>query len=250
MKNIHLIMPMGGAGSRFQKNGFEEPKPLIKINGHPFFYWATRSITKNIKVKDITFVILKEHSEKFNLDQSINNYFPSAKIIIIPKLLDGAVLTALEGIKDINDDAPIIINDCDHAFECKKFDNYCNGPTFFNQEDGILLSFQSSKPCYSYLKLNQNNDVIGTIEKKVASNHAICGVYCFNNQATFAKSAQRYLKNCEYEEFFMSGVYNDLIKNGGRVSFFDCDHHISFGTPQEYEEAKNNPIFKMLKEHR
>ena len=38
---IHLIMPMGGAGSRFFKNGFVMPKPLIEINGYPFLYWAT-----------------------------------------------------------------------------------------------------------------------------------------------------------------------------------------------------------------
>ena len=57
---IHLIMPMGGAGSRFFKNGFVMPKPLIEINGYPFLYWATLSISKFVDVKDITFVVLKK----------------------------------------------------------------------------------------------------------------------------------------------------------------------------------------------
>ena len=48
-------MPMGGAGSRFFKNGFVMPKPLIEIKGKPFLYWATRSISNFIEVEDITF---------------------------------------------------------------------------------------------------------------------------------------------------------------------------------------------------
>ena len=34
-QQIHLIMPMAGAGSRFFKNGFVMPKPLIEINDKP-----------------------------------------------------------------------------------------------------------------------------------------------------------------------------------------------------------------------
>ena len=46
MSKLHLILPMAGRGSRFFKNGFVCPKPLIEINGKPFFYWAARSVEK------------------------------------------------------------------------------------------------------------------------------------------------------------------------------------------------------------
>ncbi len=64
---IHLIMPMGGAGSRFFNDGFVMPKPLIKINEKPFFYWATKSISKFVEVKDITFVVLQDMSMNLKL---------------------------------------------------------------------------------------------------------------------------------------------------------------------------------------
>ena len=54
-------MPMAGRGSRFFENGFVMPKPLIEINGRPFFYWATQSIAKFVDCADITFVVLEEH---------------------------------------------------------------------------------------------------------------------------------------------------------------------------------------------
>ena len=45
---IHYIMPMAGRGSRFNQEGFDLPKPLLEIYGMPFFYWATRSISKGL----------------------------------------------------------------------------------------------------------------------------------------------------------------------------------------------------------
>ena len=74
---IHLIMPMGGAGSRFFKDGYSIPKPLIEIQGKPFLYWSTMSILKYLEVKDLTFIVLQEHIDKhrfdgYNMDASIN----------------------------------------------------------------------------------------------------------------------------------------------------------------------------------
>ena len=42
MKKLHLIMPMGGRGYRFFKDGYSMPKPLIELNGKPFFYCYSR----------------------------------------------------------------------------------------------------------------------------------------------------------------------------------------------------------------
>ena len=60
MNKLHLILPMAGRGSRFFKNGFVCPKPLIEINGKPFFYWAARSVEKFVDCADLTFVVLEQ----------------------------------------------------------------------------------------------------------------------------------------------------------------------------------------------
>lgn len=243
MKKIHLIMPMGGAGTRFFKNGFNIPKPLINIHDKPFFYWATQSIAQHIDVLDITFVILKEHIEKYEIDKEIKKYYPNAKIIIIPEVLNGAVLTCIEGVKEINDDNPIIFNDCDHAFISNDFNNFCKSANF-ELYDGALLTFNSDDPKYSYLKLDNNDNVIETVEKKVVSNNAICGAYYFKNKKLFLDSSSEYLKECNYSEYFVSGVYNIMAKNKKKIHNFKCEIHVPFGTPNEYYEALNNEIFK------
>ena len=99
MENINLIIPMAGGGTRFKKEGIEMPKPLINLNGKPFFFWATQSIVKFLKVEKLIFIVLKEHVEKYEIDKKILEYYPEAQLKVIDKVLNGAVLTCLEGVE-------------------------------------------------------------------------------------------------------------------------------------------------------
>ena len=243
MKKLHLIMPMGGAGSRFTKEGFELPKPLLKINDKPFFYWATKSITKFIDVTDIIFVVLQEHIDKYQIDQEIKKYFPKSIIKVIPQVLNGAVLTCLAGCEAINDDYPIIFNDCDHLFKSTAFNDFINTD---EKLDGALLTFESNSNKYSYAKLDENNNVIGTVEKEVVSSKAICGAYYFKNIKLFKKMANLYLEKCNYNEYFVSGVYNIMADNNLKIKCYNVDFHVPFGTPEEYQEASSSTYFEEL----
>lgn len=244
-KRINLVMPMGGSGSRFSKDGFTIPKPLIEINGKPFFYWATQSIRKYVDLESLTFVVLQEHIDKFSIDEKIYSFFPEAKIEVIPKVLNGAVLTCLEGVKNIFNNLPIIFNDCDHAFSCKEFYEYCmNGE--YAKIDGGLLTFESSDPKFSFVECNSDGNIIRTVEKVAISNDAICGAYYFKNRKTFEEGTNEYLDNCNYKEYFVSGVYNVMAKKHKVISCFRVDSHLPFGTPEEYEIAEKLDYFKEL----
>lgn len=237
----HLIMPMGGAGSRFFKNGYIQPKPLIDINGKPFFYWATMSIKKYVNISDITFVVLQQHIDKFGIDRVIKKYFPNAIIKMLPEVLPGPVFTSLKGIEDINDDAPVIFNDCDHMFKCEEINCLLNTNALVT--DGVLLTFESDLPQYSYVKYDYAGQIVGTIEKKVLSNRAICGAYIFKNVKVFLDMADVYIKTCSYNECFMSGIYNVMCDNHLIVKDYLLDYHVEFGTPEEYESAKESQLF-------
>jgi len=240
---FHLIQPMGGGGTRFLTSEIM-PKPLININNKPFFYWATKSLCDNEFLKDITYVVLEEHIQKNNIDKEILKFFPNADIISLPKILNGAVLTCMEGVKNINDDLPIIFNDCDHAFKCIELFNFLENfdPNIY----GGLMTFKSNEAKFSYIKYDENSNIIGTVEKEVVSNDAICGAYYFKNKDVFLKYANLYLKTCSYKEFFMSGVYNELCKAGHKITKFETDLHLSFGTPEEYNEIKNSKNFGVI----
>jgi len=236
-KKLNLVMPMGGGGTRFGNMGYVVPKPMIEICGSPFFHLAAQSIAKYVDLDSITFVVLKDHVERFHISDRIKVYYPTANIIVIPHVLSGAVLTCCEGIKSIDNDKPILFNDCDHFFKCKSFYEYCSLGNF-NEIDGALLTFSSDSPNYSYVKFDVERHVIGTMEKVVVSDEAICGAYYFRNKDLFNQAVATYLEKCTYDEYFMSGVYNIMIEMGMHIMTFRTDEHIAFGTPEEYDLAQ------------
>ncbi len=242
---VHYVMPMAGRGSRFNKEGFDLPKPLLEIYGMPFFYWATKSISKFIDLSSIDFVVLQEHIEKFSIDKVIKKFFPEARIVGLQEVTEGAVITSMKGIEEINDDLPIIFNDCDHLFKSKEFNNFCN-LNFDSTIDGILLTFKANEPKYSFVEKDIDGNIIRTVEKKVVSDEAICGCYYFKNKEIFLKSAEKYLINCNYNEYFMSGVYNVMIQDNKNVKSIKTDFHIPFGVPEEYIIAKESKKYKEL----
>lgn len=239
----HLIMPMGGAGSRFFKDGYVVPKPLIEIEGKPFFFWAARSVQKYVELKDITFVALKEHIESYGLGDLIRKYFPEAHIIVIPQVTPGPVFTCLEGLKEISDDFPLLFNDCDHMFKCSGLNNLLIADDVI---DGALVTFESNLPHFSYVKYDENKRIVGTVEKQVVSSHAICGAYYFGSAKLFKNISAEYLLNCPYKESFLSGMYNVMCDKGMTVQDYLLDFHVEFGTPEEYKMAKGSKFFEEL----
>ena len=246
MSKLHLILPMAGRGSRFFENGFISPKPLIEINGKPFFYWAARSIEKFVDCADLTFVVLEEHIRDFAIDARIKVYWPEARIVALPAVTEGAAITALRGSESLPEGEPLLFNDCDHLFYCKAFNDFCAAGQFAGGPAGALLTFESDSPAYSYLQYDENGNVCHTVEKQVVSHDAICGAYYFKDKATYAAALEEYLHHCDYKEYFVSGVYNVLAARGQRVAGFACDLHLPFGTPAEYRAAEHAKGFDLL----
>lgn len=234
---LHLLMPMAGAGTRFSRDGFDCPKPLLPLWGQPFFFWAVQSVLRFQPLASLTFVILQEHARRFGLDREILARYPDARIIQLDHVLDGAVLTALEGVRSLPEDSlPILMNDCDQCFTAPAFYQFFNSAV--NLPDGMLLSFPSSDPKYGYLICDDQNRVLSTVEKQAVSRHAICGAYGFRNREVFLQAAQTYLTECQYREFYLSGVFNVLLRQGKTVLRFPTERHVPFGTPEEYQRAR------------
>lgn len=238
---LHLVMPMAGGGARFAERGFARPKPLIELAGEPFFFWSVRSLEKHIKLASLVFVTLQEHVTRYAIDGAIRARFPTARIVVLPRTPPGATLTCLAGAEGLPEGEPLLFNDCDHAFRSVAFESFCGtagGGTRQPPPDGALLTFRAAEPLYSFVAYDAAGRIAGTAEKQVVSRDAICGSYWFRDKQTFQKAARRHIENCSGEEFFVSGVFNEILASGGEVRTFETDFHIPFGTPEEYEEAQ------------
>ena len=106
-------MPMAGEGSRFLKEGWTTPKPLIELNGQPLFKHAISSVTdKDIQMK-YSFIVRQEHIDKYQIDKGIRSFLPEANLFSVVKTTRGAVETCLIAENAIADDDAVIVMDCE-----------------------------------------------------------------------------------------------------------------------------------------
>lgn len=235
MTPIHLVMPMAGHGSRFSKAGFDLPKPLLRLYGQPFFWWAAESIRRCFDVQSMTFVILAEHAAQHQLDRAILDRYPAARLVVLDQPTSGALVTAVAGCRVVPGEGAVIVNDCDHAFRADALAAAL--PRLAAGASGFLCHFRSNNPAYSYAAYDEAGNLVRTVEKQVVSDLAIAGAYGFRDRDTFLRHAALYEQDCPYAEPFMSGVYNSIVAGGGLVRGALLDKHVSFGTPSEFADA-------------
>lgn len=229
--DLALIVPAAGRGSRFARHGIAEPKPLVDLDGRPFFWWATESVRRVVPLRQIVFVVLQEHIDQFAIDRRIHAHYPAATIVALPDVTGGAAETAAIGLEAIGSPGPVAVNDCDHAFMASSLPD-----TVRSLQDGLdaaLMCFRSDSAAYSYVRFGAANEVIGTVEKQVASPFAIAGCYLFSDPARISALYERYQRDCPYDELFMSGLFNLLAQERARIGMVELDRHCSFGTPEE-----------------
>lgn len=238
MNAVQILMPMGGLGSRFATSGYVKPKPLILVDNKPMFLKSLDSYS-NLENCTNIFVVRQEHVNKFHIDRMILDLIPRAKIVILRGNTKGAVETCLLAKDLVDDSLPLVIADCDIYF--KSADYYRK--IISNKYEGLLLTFRSNDPRYSYAK-TQNDKVISTAEKRVISRKAILGSYYFKTGGLFKELAEEFVSEelpRNLNEYYVSHLFNIMIKKGCHVSFAKTDEMFIFGTPEEltaYERRK------------
>lgn len=241
MRPLHIIMPMAGEGSRFLKEGFTTPKPLILHKGKTLFQRAISSVDAIEAPKKYSFIVRKEHIEKYDIENKIKKLIPEANVFYVEKTTRGAVETCLLAKNAIDMNDSILIMDCDLEFRSKAYNEGITdilAKDFKNVDGGMLVSFNASEPRYSYAEVDENNTVIRTAEKEVISNHALCGAYFFSKAESFLNAANALLNEANFSkpEFYVSLLYNYLLKNGETVKLAEMEEYYSYGTPEELKK--------------
>lgn len=234
---LSLVIPMAGRGSRFHKMGFDQPKPLIDLNGRPFFWWATEAVLRHIdEPVELSYVVLQEHIDQFGIVDTVNSYYPDAEFVVISDVTSGALETAVLGVQVASADTPIIVNDCDQYFESSELQNMINR-LHAKEMQGFLCNFKSSEPQFSYAEYGNDGALVRTVEKQVISADAIAGAYAFASKDLLLSHYETYKAECQYDELFISGIFNLMVKEGQHIEGLILDRHISFGVPDEYTAA-------------
>jgi HAD superfamily hydrolase (TIGR01509 family) len=235
--NMNVLIPMAGAGSRFEKAGYTFPKPLIEVNGKPMI----QVVTENLAIDaNYIYIVQKEHYEKYELQYLLNLITPGCKIIQIEGVTEGAACTTLLAKEFIDNDSPLIIANSDQFVE------WDSGEFVYSMSndiiDGGILTFKSTHPKWSYAKLGDNGFVSEVAEKKPISDIATVGIYYWKKGSDYVKSAEQMIeKNVRVNnEFYVCPVFNEAIENGLKVKTFNIEKMWGIGTPEDLDYFTKN----------
>lgn len=227
---INIVIPMAGRGQRFVEAGYDKPKPMIDVCGVPMIKRVIDSLTSKYNKCNFIFIALQEH-----LDNGLKEFLEQQGTIIpLDIVTEGAACTTLMALKQINNNTPLVIANCDQYLEWD-FDEYIEKA---KDQDGSLVVFNSTNPHHSYAKLKQKQ-VVQVAEKVVISDKACAGIYYFKKGSDYIESVVMMIaKNIRTNnEFYIAPAYNELIQSGGKVSVYEVDvnkKHM-LGTPYELE---------------
>lgn len=229
---MKILIPMAGEGSRFAKEGYTLPKPLIEVNGKPM----VQAVVENLDFDaEYIFLVRKEHLLKHHGLSSTLGRISCGKstIVEVESLTEGAACTALLAKQYINSDDDLLIANSDQIIDY--IPHNFNTLKRLTNVDGIVFTFNAVHPKWSFVKLNSKGFVTEVAEKNPISDVATCGIYWYRKGSDFVAAAEGMIQKDirVNNEFYIAPVYNEMISVGKViVPFFVSEMH-GIGTPED-----------------
>lgn len=217
---LNIVIPMAGAGSRFAKAGYLDPKPLIPVYGVPMI----RLVIENLRPKcphRFIFICQRTHVTAYGLEEKLAAWAPGSALVQIEGLTEGAACTVLTAKSLINTAEPLMIANSDQYVDIK-IDHYLDS-LLFDDLDGLIMTMRANDPKWSFVGLNERNRVTKVVEKQVISNEATVGIYNFKHGSDFVSAAENSIEmNLRVNgEFYVAPTYNLLIEQGARIGIYN-----------------------------
>lgn len=234
-----IIIPLGGTGERFKKNGYKKPKALINVFGKPILYYLLDSLN----FKNVDFVCIPYNSEYsiYNFESTTKKNYPNIKFIFIElkENTKGAAETINIALQTIN-------TDIDKPVLCLDGDNFYTTDVvnLWNCKNRII-TFEdlNNSPIYSYLKI-KDGQVRDIVEKQKISNYACTGAYGFDSIKKLLFYTQKIIDNKikQKGEYYTSNVIKEMINDN---IYFDSiqvnvNNYHCLGTPVQLKYFYNN----------
>lgn len=241
---MNIIIPLGGKGERFKNIGYILPKPLIQIYSKEMIFYVLDNL--NIQDNDKIFIIYY-NLDNYEFKNIILKKYPSINLIQLDKQTKGAAETIMIGLEKIlpkTNNKKCVLLDCDTYYTQDVLDLYRNidyNAVFYT------LNYEK-KPIYSYIKLDESNNIQEIREKNKISDNANTGLYCFNN-INELYNYSKYIVDNDIRfnnECYTSCIIDKMISDGKIFQGVQLDSNFVFnlGTPEQLNYyTKNTYLF-------
>lgn len=193
----------------------------------------------------IIFSILREHDQNFSASRIIKQFVPNAEIILLDEVTRGQAETVKVMLELAHVEGAFLVKDSDSYFV----------PTAPYQPTVNYISLCSAREVRdvklynkSFAVLNEQNYVVGMVEKEITSEFFSCGGYFFSGADSFLKTFEHYERMQVAGEFFVSSIIDLMIRDGHVFHPMPCSNYVDWGTHEDwvaYRKRTSTYIFDL-----
>lgn len=232
---MNIIIPLGGKGERFRKQGYDKPKPLIKVLDKEILFYVIDNLS--INDEDKIFIIYNKDLNEYDFSNIIKNKYPNITLIKLDNDTKGASETVFIGLNEI-------INN--YSFNKKSI--LIDGDTFYTEDiinkfriiDKNAVFFTKNydiNPVFSYIKIDDENNIIDIKEKNKISDNANTGAYAFDDINILYNYAKYVVDNDIRfnNECYTSCIISEMMNNNEPFLGIELNNNYVnvLGTPEQ-----------------
>jgi len=223
--------------------GYSIPKPLIPVDGKPMIEHVVGLFPGESR---FTFICNCDHLAQTGMRDILKGAAPECQIVPIAPHKKGPVFAVAQAFDRIDDDDEVIVNYCD-------FSKYWDYGDFLRHTrsrgaDGAVSAYRGFHPhmlgSTNYAFMREKDQWMLEIKEKEPftqnrmEEFASDGTYYFRRGAYVKKYFRQLMDEGIHikDEYYVSLVYNLMRREDLRISIYEIQHMLQWGTPGDLEE--------------
>lgn len=230
MRKLNIVLLAGGEGAAVKAES-SYPDYLSERDGVPLIQHLVENCL-TLKPARIICMLPKDDVSKYHLRNMLQQMTPIATVQTVQTLTMGAACTALLAAESIDNDDELLIISCNELLDGSLLD-IVDG--FRNdQGDAGVVIFKALHPRYSYVRINAEGYVTEAAEKNPISNHAVAGLYWFARGSVFVEAVKEMIrKDAKVNDaFYIAPALNELVLLHKKIRTFRVE-------PNQYHPLKS-----------
>lgn len=243
------IIPMAGLGSRFVKEGYLLPKPLISVSGKTMIERVIESLPASDKW---IFIVREQHVKEHGIDSFLKSLVPGA-IVDIEENPSGQATSCMRALEYLEENDELLVASCDNSFlyDAGAFEKQKQQPG----NDCIVWTFTKDKllaekpEAWGWILTEEDKKTIADVSIKTPvspdpfNDHAVVATFYFKRAAQMRAAGNLMVQeNFRINgEFYLDAMPIFYKKLGMSSALFDVNLYVGWGKPSDlhaYEEKE------------
>jgi NDP-sugar pyrophosphorylase family protein len=219
---MRVVIPMAGEGTRFAREGYLPPKPIINVRGRPMLAWAVQNLPAS-DTDRFLFVVRKDHLDRFPEFAACISAI-DAEVVTFSGATASPIHTLKAAVERLQSGEPVLVANVDQYLKSSIAPQL--NSFLVSKHDVAAFTLETPSPHFVHFQTNHSGEICRVLGKTPSHTPAAAGLYVFKSGRLLAGLVDTLLaKAVEGRELCMTDLFTGALMKGLSAA------SISLGTP-------------------